>query len=75
MSTKDGLIEIVMSQCSAIYSTKWAAARMLATVFRLADADVEHTGNYPGWKPNHKSEIVLEMQTVRHHLAQHCGDK
>ena len=61
---KNELIEIVTSQRSAIDSSKWAAARMVATVFRLAGFEVEHTGNYPGWKPDPKSVIVLKMQAV-----------
>jgi dipeptidase D len=64
VTTKDDLIEIVTSQRSAIDSSKWAAARMIATVFRLAGFEVEHTGNYPGWKPDPNSGVVLKMQTV-----------
>jgi len=79
--TNNNLIEIVTSQRSAIDSSKWAAARMVATVFRLAGFEVEHTGNYPGWKPSPKSEIVLKMQTVHEQvfgrpanlIAMHAG--
>jgi dipeptidase D len=36
---------------------------MVATVFRLAGFEVEHSGSYPGWKPDPKSDIVL-LQAV-----------
>ena len=68
VSTKNDLVEIVTSQRSAIDSSKWAAARMVATVFRLAGFEVEHTGNYPGWKPDPASDIVLKMQAVHERL-------
>lgn len=81
VGTKNDLIEIVTSQRSAIDSSKWAAARMVATVFRLAGFEVEHTGNYPGWKPDPKSDLVLKMQTVHERvfgrpaklIAMHAG--
>lgn len=81
VSTKSDLIEIVTSQRSAIDSSKWAAARTVATVFRLAGFDVEHTGNYPGWKPDPKSDVVLKMQAVHEQvfgspaklIAMHAG--
>jgi dipeptidase D len=81
VSTKNDLIEIVTSQRSAIDSSKWAAARMVATVFRLAGFEVEHVGNYPGWKPDPKTDLVSKMQTVHERvfgspaklIAMHAG--
>jgi dipeptidase D len=81
VSTKNDLVEIVTSQRSAIDSSKWAAARMVATVFRLAGFEFEHTGNYPGWKPDPNSDIVLKMQAVHERvfaspaklIAMHAG--
>lgn len=81
VSTKHDLVEIVTSQRSAIDSSKWAAAGMVATVFRLAGFDVEHTGNYPGWKPDPTSDVVLKMQAVHERvfgspaklIAMHAG--
>jgi dipeptidase D len=64
VTTKNGRVEIVTSQRSALESSKQAAARMVATVFRLAGFRVEHTGSYPGWKPEPKSDIVLKLQAV-----------
>ncbi|MGH9810686.1 MAG: beta-Ala-His dipeptidase, partial [Terriglobia bacterium] len=51
VATKDGMIEIVTSQRSAIESSKQAVARIVATVCRMAGFETEYTGSYPGWKP------------------------
>ena len=64
VKTKDDMVEIVTSQRSAIVSSKQAAARMVATVCRLAGFQVEHWGSYPGWKPEPNSEIVRKLQEV-----------
>jgi dipeptidase D len=66
--TKGDTVEIVTSQRSALESSKWAAARMVATGFHLAGFEVEHSGSYPGWKPEPTSEIVLKLQTVHRQL-------
>jgi len=68
ISTKGDVVEIVTSQRSAIESSMQAAARMVATVFRLAGFEVEHSGRYPGWKPEPNSEIVRKLQTVHQDL-------
>jgi dipeptidase D len=64
VSTKGDTVEIVTSQRSAIESSKNAAARLVATVLRLAGFDVEHSGSYPGWKPEPNSDIVRKLQEV-----------
>ena len=66
--TKGDVVEITTSQRSAIESSKWAAARMVATVFRLAGFEVEHAGSYPGWKPEPKSDIVLKLQATHEEM-------
>jgi dipeptidase D len=68
VSMKDGVVEIGTSQRSAIESSKQAAARMVATVCRLAGFAVEHGAGYPGWKPDPDSEIVRKLQTVHQEL-------
>ena len=68
VSTKGDAVEIVTSQRSAIESSMQAAARMVATVFRLAGFEVEHSGRYPGWKPEPNSEIVRKLQAVHEEL-------
>jgi dipeptidase D len=71
ITTKDDVVEIVTSQRSAIESSKWAAARMVATIFRMAGFDVEHSGNYPGWKPSPKSDVVLKLQAAHEKVFGH----
>ena len=68
ISTKGDVLEVVTSQRSAIESSKWAAARMVATVCKLAGFSTEHTGSYPGWKPEPNSEIVRKLQAVHEDL-------
>jgi len=73
--------EIVTSQRSAIEASKHAVARMVATVLRMGDFDVEFAGSYPGWKPEPKSEIVRKLQAVHERvfgspaklIAMHAG--
>jgi dipeptidase D len=68
VSTKGDVVEIVTSQRSAIESSMLAAARMVATVCRLAGFEVEHGGKYPGWKPEPNSDIVRKLQEVHKKL-------
>jgi dipeptidase D len=64
VNTKGDLVEVVTSQRSAIASSKQAAARMVATICRLAGFEVQHTGSYPGWKPDPNSDLVKKLQEV-----------
>ncbi|MFY9673203.1 MAG: aminoacyl-histidine dipeptidase [Terriglobales bacterium] len=68
ITTKGDVVEIVTSQRSAIESSMMSAARMVATVCRLAGFEIEHTGKYPGWKPEPNSEIVRKCQEVHKKL-------
>lgn len=68
ISTTGDTLEVITSQRSAIESSKWSAARMVATVCRLAGFEVEHSGSYPGWKPEPNSDIVKKLQTVHEKL-------
>lgn len=68
VTSKGDMVEIVTSQRSAIESSMTAAARMVATVCRLAGFEVEHSGKYPGWKPEPNSEIVRKCQEVHKKL-------
>jgi dipeptidase D len=61
---KDGTVEIVTSQRSAIEGSKEMSRRLVATACRLAGFEVEHSGNYPGWKPEPESEIVRKSKAV-----------
>jgi len=64
VTTGKGVVEIVTSQRSAIESSKVAAARMVATVCRLAGFKAVHGGSYPGWKPEPESDIIKKVQSV-----------
>jgi dipeptidase D len=68
VNTKGDVVEIVTSQRSAIVSSKQDAARMVATVCRLAGFEVEHGGSYPGWKPEPNSDLVRKLQEVHQKL-------
>ncbi|MGB7438227.1 MAG: aminoacyl-histidine dipeptidase [Candidatus Acidiferrum sp.] len=66
--TTGDIVEVNTSQRSAIASSKDAAARMVATVARLAGFEAEHTGSYPGWKPEPNNELVRKLQAVHEKL-------
>jgi dipeptidase D len=81
VTTKDDRVEVETNQRSAIASSKQDAARMVATVFRMAKFDVEHAVGYPGWKPEPGSEIVRTVRAVHNEalgkdpelVAMHAG--
>jgi dipeptidase D len=64
VATSGDVVEIVTSQRSAITAGKTLAARTVATIPRLAGFEVEHSGDYPGWKPEPNSELVRKLQEV-----------
>jgi len=49
---------------SSVNTAKMATAWKIAAVFQLAGAQVELSGEYPGWKPNMNSPILKTMQGV-----------
>jgi len=51
-------IVVTTSQRSSVESAKDDICNMVASVFRLAGAEVRHTDGYPGWTPNPNSAIV-----------------
>jgi dipeptidase D len=68
LTLSDDLVEIVTSQRSAIESSKQMAASLVATSCRLAGFEAEHSGSYPGWKPEPESEIVRKLQELNKKL-------
>jgi len=64
IATDGDRVEIAATQRSAIHSSKMAAGSMVSTVFRFAGFDVQHSGGYPGWKPEPGSDIVQKCQAV-----------
>ncbi|PKR81745.1 cytosol nonspecific dipeptidase [Brumimicrobium salinarum] len=61
---KDGVFESKSLQRSSVESTKADIARTIRSVFDLLGADVEQTGDYPGWEPNPDSAILKTMREM-----------
>jgi dipeptidase D len=64
VSVNGDTAEIITSQRSAIEGSRNGLARMLATAFAQGGFEAEHSGNYPGWKPEPESEIVHKLQAA-----------
>lgn len=56
--TSDSVITITTSQRSSIESARDNVSSVVRSAFELAGAKVTTKGQYPGWKPNMKSEIL-----------------
>ncbi len=57
-------IEVCSLQRSAVDSAKEDLCNMIRCAFEMAGATVEHSGSYPGWKPNMESPILRTMTQV-----------
>lgn len=55
---ENNTVLITTSQRSDVDSEKMNIAHMVASVFRLAGAEVKHGEGYPGWAPNPNSAIL-----------------
>jgi len=64
IKSKNGIIEICALLRSSVESKKEDLCNMMQCVFELAGAEVEHSGSYPGWKPNVNSPILNTMKEV-----------
>jgi len=64
VKTQDDKIIVTTSQRSSVESAKDDVCNMVASVFRLAGAQIEHTDGYPGWTPNPVSEILSVTESV-----------
>ena len=51
-------LKVITSQRSSVVSELHAMAERVEATFFLGSFDVEHHGEYPGWKPNLKSNIL-----------------
>jgi len=56
-------IDIVTSQRSSVDSAKHDVKETVASVFRLAGAEIKHSDGYPGWEPNTDSAILNVTKT------------
>jgi dipeptidase D len=54
----DKKVIITTSQRSSVESSKKDISDMVASVFYLFQADVEHSSGYPGWKPDAGSPLL-----------------
>ncbi len=61
---KDNKIVVATSQRSSVNSSLHDIANMVASVFKLAGANVEHSSGYPGWAPKLDSEILKITETA-----------
>jgi len=64
VKSENGIIEIYTLQRSSVNSKKDDLATMVRCVFETAGAEVEHSGTYPGWKPNLDSPVLVTMKNV-----------
>ena len=55
---KENTLTVITSQRSSVVSELHAMAEKVEAVFFLGGFEVEHHGEYPGWKPNLKSHIL-----------------
>jgi len=58
---KDGVFETKSLQRSSVESTKKDVANTIKSAFELMGAEVEQSGDYPGWEPNPDSAILKTM--------------
>jgi len=58
VKTLEDKISITTSQRSSSESEMKDVVAMVASVFKLAGANIEHSVGYPGWKPNPNSKIM-----------------
>ena len=61
---KDGNFITQSLQRSSLESSKIDIAKTVGSSFLNIDANVEHTGSYPGWEPNTNSPILDIMTSI-----------
>ncbi|MFA3782114.1 aminoacyl-histidine dipeptidase [Melioribacteraceae bacterium 4301-Me] len=64
VETKGKNVNIITSQRSSVDSEKNDISSVVATIFKLAKAEVKHGDGYPGWKPDIHSPILGIMKSV-----------
>ncbi len=64
VSTEENQVSVKCLLRSSVDSAKMDLSVMMGSIFELAGAQVEFTGEYPGWKPNPDSAILKTMQDV-----------
>lgn len=61
---KEGEIAIGCLTRSSVETSKFDLANSLRSVFELCGCEVVFSGNYPGWTPNTKSEILDVLTAI-----------
>ncbi len=61
---KDGVFTTKSLQRSSVESTKVDVATTVRSPFDLLGAEVEQSGDYPGWEPNPNSKILNVMAEI-----------
>jgi dipeptidase D len=64
VKTEKGVLSVANLLRSSVESAKEAVADKMRAIAELAEAEVELTGGYPGWKPNLQSPILKTMLKV-----------
>ena len=60
------VLKVITSQRSSVVSELHALAERVEAAFFLGSFDVEHHGEYPGWKPNLESKILkISVESYR----------
>lgn len=64
VNVQNGQVEILTSQRSSTDSAKLDLMDRLHAIFEPAGGEIEHSSEYPGWKPNLDSPILATMKEV-----------
>ena len=59
-------VKVLCLTRSSVESRKEELRQMIQSAFSMAGAEVEFSGDYPGWKPNTKSQLLAIMKEVYH---------
>ena len=59
MDEAKNVITVCTSQRSSLNSARFNSANRMEALFRLAGAKVTHESQYPGWKPNLNSKLLI----------------
>ncbi|MEW6195944.1 MAG: aminoacyl-histidine dipeptidase [Bacteroidota bacterium] len=64
VTTKGKSVDVILSQRSSVESEKHDISNSIASLFRLANAEVKQGDGYPGWKPDIHSPVLGVMKKV-----------
>lgn len=68
VEVRGGVFSTLSLQRSSIESGKEEIAQAIRATFELAGAEVEHSGDYPGWAPNAASPLLARMVSTYEQL-------